>query len=168
MILTNDDGLTPYVASLDKLYGECFNGLRFTQSDPAEIRSLISAGSEVISHAAIKRCRYDFITNQQVATWILGYVCTSSAWRGGGLASRCLAELVDALQPRSWIMVLNCRPPVARFYEKCGFEIIADKASYDRNGSVAIDDDPVMAKCSDPELWAAIARKPVLHLGEEF
>lgn len=168
MIITNDEGLAPYTAPLDKLFIDCFDGLRFRESDPAEIRSILAAGPDVISHAAIKQCRYDFISNPGVATWILGYVCTDRGFRGRGHASRCLCELFGALQPGKWIMILNCKQAVAGFYEKCGFEIIADKASYDRNGTISIDDDPVMAKCSAPELKSAIARNAILHLGEEF
>lgn len=168
MIVTNDEGLSPYIASLDRLYGECFDGFRFNESDPAELRALVSSGTEVVSHAAIKRYRYDFITDPQAATWILGYVCTGGAWRGSGHASRCLEELFGAIQSRAWIMVLNCKQSLAGFYEKWGFETIAERASYDRNGGVVVDDDPVMAKCSTPELRTAIARNAVLHLGEEF
>lgn len=168
MILKNDDGLSPYAGSIDNLYRDCFDGLRLGESDPAEIRSLLTAGSKVISQAAIKQCRYEFIGNPLIATWILGYVCTDSAYRGQGLASQCLRELFDELHSGSWIMVLNCKKSVVGFYEKCGFEIIAEKASYDRNGSLSIDDDPVMARCSSPELKSAIVGKEILHLGEEF
>jgi GNAT superfamily N-acetyltransferase len=168
MILKNDEGVAAYTASLDKLYIDCFDGLRFSESGPAEIRSLLTAGPRVISHAAIKQCCYDFISDPRIAAYILGYVCTDSAFRGRGHASRCLRELFEALGPREWIMILNCKQTVAGFYEKCGFEIIADKASYDRKGILAIDNDPVMAKCSTTELKSAIARKSILHLGEEF
>ena len=168
MIVKNDEGLAPYTASLDALYIECFGGLRFSESDPAELRSLLAIGADVMSHAAIKRYRYGFISNRGVATWILGYVCTDGAYRGRGHASQCLLELFDALQSREWIMVLNCKQAVAGFYEKCGFEIISDKASYDRNGKITIDDGPVMARCSAPELKSTITRNTILHLGEEF
>jgi GNAT superfamily N-acetyltransferase len=168
MIITNDEGLAPFTASLDNLYRDCFDGLRFCESDHAEVRSVLSAGHDVISHAAIKQCTYNFISDSGVATWILGYVCTDREFRGRGHASQCLLELFDALQSQAWIMVLNCKRTVAGFYEKCGFEIIADKASYDRNGKISIDDDPVMAKCSTPELKTAIVRNTILHLGEEF
>lgn len=168
MIITNYDGLAPYTASLDKLYIDCFEGLRFSESDPAEVRSILAAGQDVISHAAIKKYRYDFISDPRVTTWILGYVCTGGAHRGRGLASQCLRELFDELNPGVWIMVLNCKKAVVGFYEKCGFKVIAEKASYDRNGTISIDDDPVMARCSSPELKSAIAGKEILHLGEEF
>jgi predicted acetyltransferase len=168
MILKNDEGLAPYTASINKLYIDCFDGLRLSESDGAEIRSLIVSGPKVISQAAIKQYRFNFISDPRIDTWILGYVCTDSAFRGRGLASQCLRELFDEVQSGDWIMVLNCKQVVAGFYEKCGFEIVAEKASYDRNGKISIDDDPVMAKCSNPELKSAIARNTILHLGEEF
>jgi predicted GNAT family N-acyltransferase len=172
MIILNDQGLGPYVPAIDKLYRDCFDGLRFSESDRAEIRSILNAGEEkaLISHAAIKQERYGFVKDPSATTWILGYVCTNGAFRGRGYARSCLVELFETLRLRAhpWIMVLNCKRHVVRFYEKCGFETIAEKASYDRNGKISVDDDPVMAKCSAPELMSSIERNAVLHLGEEF
>jgi len=171
MIIQNDAGVGSFVPAIDKLYDECFDGLRFSESDPAELRSFFfNTAKTLCSHAAIKRCRYDFINAPRATTWILGYVCTPRALRGRGYASHCLGELFEALRRLGapWIMILNCKPDRVPFYEKNGFETIAEKASYDRKEGVTIDDDPVMAKCSTPELMATIAKGPVLHLGEEF
>jgi GNAT superfamily N-acetyltransferase len=173
MIILNDEGVAPFIPAIDDLYRSCFDGLRFSESDPAEVRSLrLSETGGLVSHAAIKRYKYDFIKDPAISAWILGYVCTEAASRGRGYARECLDEIFGELkrsqEQRPWIMVLNCKQNVVRFYEKCGFEIIAGKAGYDRNGSIEIDDDPVMAKCSAPELMTSIERKDVLHLGEEF
>jgi GNAT superfamily N-acetyltransferase len=169
MIIQNERGLDRFAASLDALYKASFDGLCLNESNPAEIRSLLSNGADVVSTAAIKQCVFSFISAPpEVATWVLGYVCTSGAMRGRGHASQCIGELFDALEKSEWIMVLNCRPGLVPFYEKNGFATIAPRASYDRNGVVTIDDDPVMARCSAPELWSMITKNEVLHLGEEF
>jgi len=171
MIFCNDTGITPYIAGIDALYRASFDGLTFAESDPAEIRSLLfSENGDLAGHAAIKQNRYDFIKNAGQSTWILGYVCTDRAMRGRGYAMQCMGELFAALlaRPQLWIMILNCRPDLVGFYEKAGFEKISDTASYDRQGRLVVDNDPVLAKCSVPELKAAIVPGTILHLGIEF
>ena len=64
--------------------------------------------------------------------------------------------------------MLNCGEPLVPFYERNGFSVIADRAIYDRDGSRAIDDDPVMALSLDGDVSLDNLRLETVYLGSDF
>lgn len=168
MLIRNNEDLGRYQDDLDRLYIQCFNGLRLSESDPADLRSVQLEGSKVVSHSAIRKQRFDFIADPSIETYILGYVCTDNALRGKGYATKTISEIVQAVNRGRWIMVLTCDSDKIPFYRKHGFEVISDKARQEHYGKMEIDDVNVMVLCSDRKLKKAIRFETIPFLGEEF
>jgi len=168
MLIKNRVNLNKYRADLDRLFVQCFDGARCSDSDPSDLRSIELLDAKVVSHASVQKRPFDFIKRDDVETYILGYVCTDLEHRGKGFASKTIREIAGHMSGKPWILVLHCEDSKVEFYQKHGFEIVSEKGSYFRNGKIEIEDGPVMVLCSIPDLKNIIVRGSVLHLGDEY
>lgn len=75
----------------------------------------------------------------------LGLVCVAEDRRRAGYGSRLVrAYLHERASAGAEGTLLNCGAVVQPFYEKLGFRKVADRASYVREGTLQVDDDPVL------------------------
>lgn len=143
-ILTGDHVPARWCASLNELLASCFGGMKLDDMPPATQRAILLQGEQVIAHAAVQAREFP-LPGGPAAGFILGCVCTHPQARQKGIGTAVTHTVLENLDIRlGQFVVLNCGEGVTGYYAKMGFERIAERAEYTRNGRREVDPDPVM------------------------
>ena len=158
---------TPWHAALDQIVAASFGGWSLADMPPAHRRCVVVSGERILSHAAAQRRTFALPTGEHTG-YIIGCVCTAPEQRGRGMGTRATLELLQNLRKDGApFAVLNCGEERCGFYRRMGFRPLAPRASYRRDGSIQIDEDPVMGMAlGDFDL--DVLKTDVFAVGDDF
>jgi predicted N-acetyltransferase YhbS len=162
MIIQNERGLNPYIESLDALYVACFGGLRFAAAPRADWRSILIQDGALVAHAALQERVFE-LPDVTLKGCILGLVGVQPTHRGQNLGLLAVREVLGCVHAP---VVLNCGQSLTTYYGKLGFRALSPQASYERNGEIEIDPDPVMVW--NEAAYSLAKQYAVVHLGTNF
>jgi GNAT superfamily N-acetyltransferase len=162
MLIHDSDITTGQSAELQQLISLCFGADSHSPIAKAALRA-IQVDSGIVGHAAINVRQYS-LEGALTAVALLGCVCVHPGYRGRGIGHTLITELHRAT-PLPFL--LNCGKPVVGYYSQLGYVVIADAATYDRDGAVQLDLDPVMGFANGLPVSMHFHDVP-FHLGADF
>lgn len=120
----------------------------FGQADslwPSDQRWLLRRDEQLIAHVAVQQ-RWFIVNARYHRGWFVGAVCTDPAFRQHGYASHLMQQVhLDLANEHLGFALLNCGEQRVRFYERLGYQRIANRGLYLRQEGHEIDDDPALA-----------------------
>ena len=146
---------------------ETFN-YNFPKLYHVNYRILGIINNKIVSHATLID-RNVQINNFTYKALLLGQVCTKKSLRNQGYGKKLLQYMVNLNCLHSAdLILLNCGESITHFYTSNRFKIISQNASYDRNGNIEIDADPVLCFKINENIDTEILVTETIHLGEDF
>ena len=161
MLLRNGDMQAEQLKQLRELFQACF-GAESLCSRPATLRAIHSSG-RINAHAGVAVRRIPLSAALEKVA-LLGLLCVHPDARGNRLGHDLVRELHAAVQLP---FILNCGASLVPYYTQMGYVLISAAASYDRDGIVEIDEDPVLYFPNGCGVEAPFRSTPV-HIGQDF
>ena len=124
---------------LHQLFSEAFDNYSVTDFSEFFISSILCEESEIIAHASLQKREFPCLGEyMNINSYLLGLVCVRKNYRRQGYGTEVVREVIDEVIKKNCIILLNCGENIVPFYEKLGFTLLSPKASYDRNGRMAM------------------------------